>query len=539
MGTGQVGMEAIASFQNSPGLEYLKELSRGSFGVLWLARVVTGSEVGRLVVARRLSLAQVPGAHADRVLAAARNYSVLSHPSLAKILGGQKTDADLVLLEEHVIGVPLNKLQELALARQTSVPIGVSVKLILDVLRAAVALRQGCSNQNLLNPGRTIFPDSVMVANFGEALLTGVGVTQELGRCRIIREHPDMADVLDPFEPVTTNSKQELFEVFTAGAMLWKMLVIQSLFNNYSNQKTLKLVLHSNVLSAEYSERLNLCVPRPIADVIRCATQANHGLRYQSLQEMISELELVPSALLSHESQVRTWLERIAGGFFSGLQHSSGVRRVPVELQPASPASPSLQRSSTIDTLLPGFRAPVAARVPPFFPTESGYSHEPTSSATTGPDSCPATAVTSFANEPVEPKHRIRKAYVIGTLLGVGLSLGLSYLGSRFSSRTTSTASTVAPGQISTKTEYLSPSDRASAAMLAAPGQDSGAARPMASSETSGTFSGQKARAAKAVSRDYSLVDPKDSKRSNATASPSGTSALTAPSPSHRNRWGI
>ncbi len=191
-------MEALASFPNNPGLKYLSELSRGSFGVVWLARMVTGSEIGRLVAVRRLALAPLEPANVGRALAAARRYSVLSHPSLAKILGGHKTETDLVMIEEHVIGVPLSKLQELGLARQTSIPIGVSVKLILDVLRASVAIRRGCSNQNLPIPGRTIFPDSVIVANFGEALLSGVGVMEELGRCQSIREQPEMIGRIRP-----------------------------------------------------------------------------------------------------------------------------------------------------------------------------------------------------------------------------------------------------------------------------------------------------------------------------------------------------
>ena len=103
-----------------------------------------------------------------------------------------------------------------------------------------------------------------------------------------------MTDVLDPFEPLTTNGNAELFEVFTAGAMLWKLLLIRSLFNDYGNQKTLNLVLHSNVLSAEYNERLILCVPKPIVTIIRRATQSNRGLRYQSLQEMLSTIEVLP-----------------------------------------------------------------------------------------------------------------------------------------------------------------------------------------------------------------------------------------------------
>jgi hypothetical protein len=510
-------MQAVASFPNNPGLTYLNELSRGSFGVLWLARVVAGSEIGRLVVARRLSLATLEAANVGRVLAAAHHYSVLSHPSLAKILDGHKTENDLLLVEEHVLGVPLNKLQGLALARQTSLPIGVSVKLILDVLRAALALKRGCSNQGLPIPGRTIFPDSVIVANFGEALLSGIGVTEELGRCQSIREHPEMSDVLDPFEPLTTNSKAELFEVFTAGAMLWKLLVIPSLFNNYGNQKTLNLVLHSSVLSAEYNERLVLCVPKPLIAIIRRATEANHGLRYQSLQEMISALEVLPAELLATDAQVRTWFENIAGDFLTGLQHSSGIRRIALGAQAKSPTTPASHRISHLDTLLPGgMRAPVAQRVPSFAPAPSGFSQARATTEPSEPDNRPAIDIAPASIEPFAPRRRVRAAYIIGTFMGLVLSLGLSLLGAQFNSGPTSTASTLSPGQRPNANQYLSAGAKAAPAQQADTEPDSGVQSATKSAANNGHG---KTRVVRGAKREHG--------------------ANTPPIAPNRNRWGI
>ena len=504
-------MEAAPSFRDSSGLEYLKELGSGSFGVLWLARVVAGSEVGRLVIARRLSLAELEAANVVRVVAAARNYSIVSHPSLAKILGCHTTDTELVLLEEHVIGVPLNKLQDLAHARQTSVPINVGVKLVLDMLRAAVALRRGCSNQNLLMPGRTIFPDSVTIANFGEALLSGVGVTQELCRCRSIREHPDMVSVLDPREPIFTNAADERFEVYAAGAILWKLLVIPSLFNNYDNQKTLNHVVQADALSVEYKERLNLCAPEPVAAVIRRATKQNLRLRYQSLQEMISAIEIIPPALLATDAQVRSWLESVAGDFLSDMQYSSGLRRVPSSLPPARSADISPPGTSYIRASRSGHRAPTRVEVAP--------------------------AGISRSEAPVSRKRHVRRAYFIGTLLGITLSLILSYLGTRFKLRPTPTASALAPMPIPTKTENSSPSDRSSQAEPAATAQDAVAAPPAESNDK--VLPQTKSRATPGVGRDVALIDPKGSHPSNTKALRRGTKTTRRPIPPGRNPWGI
>lgn len=72
-------METLPSFQDIPDLEYLNELSRGPFGVVWLARVLRGDEAGRLITARRLSTAQLDAADVERIVAAARGYARLTH----------------------------------------------------------------------------------------------------------------------------------------------------------------------------------------------------------------------------------------------------------------------------------------------------------------------------------------------------------------------------------------------------------------------------------------------------------------------------
>ncbi len=307
--------------------------------------------------------------------------------------------------------------------------------------------------------------------------------------------------------------------MFTAGAMLWKLLIIRSLFNNYGNQKTLNLVLHSEVLSAEYSERLSLCVPRPLVAIIRRATQSNHGLRYQSLQEMITALEVLPAELWASDAQVRTWVESLAGDFLAGLQHSSGVRRITLGAQPTSQVSSASHRISHIDTLLPGgMRPPV---IQPFTPTPGTHSPNKISAETTNHDSRPAIAITPVI-EPFAPRRRVRAAYIIGTFMGLGLSLGLSLLGTQFNSGPTSAASTLASGQ----KPKLSPGAQDAPALQADMEPDSGL---IDATKRAANNAHAKARAMQGTKRNHAV----------ASGAPAGASANTPPNSSNRNRWGI
>lgn len=530
-------MRAPSSLQDSGGLEYLQELSCGSFGALWLARRLSGSEVGRLVVARRLALNQLDAPSVDRVLAVARDYSSLSHPQLVKNLGGLKTDTDLVLLEEHLIGVPLGKLQQLALTRQSSMPTGVGVKLVLDALRAAVALRRSCSNQGLASPGRTIFPDSVMVANFGEALLSGVGVTEELCQCRRVREHPDLVDVLDPSAADGVGGTDERVEVFTAGALLWKLLLIRGLFNDYSNRETLGLVLHSNVLLEEYDERLNLCVPKPIANVIRRATQKSLSLRYPSLQEMIQAIEALPPPLLAGESQVRVWLESIAGDYLSDVQHSSGVRPIPLSLQSSRLPTGASRRPSFYPTPLPGFHAPVTPGLATLQLVGSKEQHDTPLTAPNGQASQPVNSTEGGSEGESASRRPIRKAYFVGALLGIVASLGLGYLVSWLGSRLTTADNDASPSGLqnrlerpSTHTQALVPSASAQAGSLG-PTQERSTVAQIAAKHT-------KSLVAPNIGRDAKQTDTTE--RANRAQTPATNAAKSRPTNAGSvNRWGI
>ena len=313
--------------QSDCSFEYAQELAVGAFGSLWLTRLTSGPEMGRVVVARRLPLKQLEASQVERVRDAARMYGGISHPLLVKLLGVHcdSDSTELIWLEEQFMGVPLSKLQELVHTQRRSVPSPIATRLVLDALRASVALRSACGTQNLPAPEQLIFPDSVMVAAYGEGLLAGIAVADLIARAGSIRRHPDLTDVLEPPGVLRPGASRE---IFTAGAILWKLLLVRGLFHGYSNRQALDQVLHSNSPNPEHVERLDLCVPKPIAEIIRRATARDIKRRYATLEETIGAFENLPSQLRAHDHEVSNWLSEVASDYFAVLQRGSGVRRV-------------------------------------------------------------------------------------------------------------------------------------------------------------------------------------------------------------------
>jgi hypothetical protein len=243
--------------------------------------------------------------------------------------------------------------------------------------------------------------------------------------------------------------------------------------------------------------------------------------------------------LLATDAQVRTCVESIAGDFFSGLQHSSGARRIALDVRSPSPVRAASHRISHIDTLLPGMRVPLAVRTPPFAPAPSGYVQPSPPVAPIEPDNCPPIAVTPGAIEPFGPKRRIRTAYIVGTFMGLGLSLGFSVLSTQLNSRPTSAASPLAPGQILSAAPRLSQGATDEPALREVNMQDSGVGSALRSADNAFGSPKAKARAAPGATRDPVLVNSKNPKQLSTTASPAGNSDNAKPIASKRNRWGI
>ena len=413
-------MQLASALESNHQLEYVQELSNGALGALWLARLATGPEIGRLVVARRIKIERLDLARLAGIVEAARAYGSLSHPALVKLLAVHRTQAELIWVEEQVIGVPLGKLQELVRSQQTAIPLHVAIKLVLDAVKASHALRRVCRDQNLPEPEQLIFPDTVMVANFGESLLAGVGVANEICHCPGIRQQEELTDVLGAPNPLGHAGERQ--EIYTAGAILWKLLAIPGLFENYGNQRTLDLVLHAKSLKREFAERLNLCAPKPVAQIIRQATTRNLSQRFCTLSELSAAIDKLPPQMVATDSQVRNWLSDVAGDYLSDVQRSSGVRRVPMNLRASSVPNAMVARPSYIPTPLPGFHQPLVPRVAP---TET----LPNIVVPDAPQAQPESAPQQASTEPVVALKRRPTALRVALIAALlGALLPLSYM---------------------------------------------------------------------------------------------------------------
>ncbi|HEU5075322.1 MAG TPA: hypothetical protein VFU02_14125, partial [Polyangiaceae bacterium] len=178
----------------------LEQLFDGPSGLASIGRLISTTGPGREVLLRRIGHLTLESLAAD-----VRAASLVAHPSVLKLLGfsRQPHGANLYLVSEFMVGASLLQIVEAARRRGRPLPGSVNLKVVHDALAAAFEVRRLLREISDWRVGRTLFNDTIWVADFGETLLSEVGVSQRL-------QLPDDAEGVENVDG----------DVFAAGAAL-------------------------------------------------------------------------------------------------------------------------------------------------------------------------------------------------------------------------------------------------------------------------------------------------------------------------------
>lgn len=295
-----------------PQVRYERELTVGSVGTLWLGRLTTGSEAGRTVLLRRMSLDLFDPKDVESMKQVAQAYSKVRHPSLVKLLGVIEQDRDLVSVSEHLDGVRLNDLLRHAFDSGAPLPATVAVRIVLDAARATVKAHRLAGELGLYPAERLFVAEGVFVAAFGGTLLTEIGMLAAIARCNQPRKIPDLLVQLSPEELERTPTTKGSPEVFSLGVVLWEALANRCLFSRESLRKAGDDLRGLPVAPLNEIERCGMPVPDALAEVVRTATSRNPDERYLTLEQFVHALEHLPAHFVATEHHVANALRNQA-----------------------------------------------------------------------------------------------------------------------------------------------------------------------------------------------------------------------------------
>lgn len=294
-------------------VQYEKPLSAGTIGSLWLGRLASGSESGRLITVRRIPTHLFEVGEIDRVVHVAGVVARLKSPSLVKLLGAIREENELLCVSEYLAGVRMVDLQRFVVEGENSIPASVAARLILEVTRASVVAHRLMNGLGIMSSRRVIFGDAVLIALFGEALLTDVGILSELLRCSRVVALPELTAELAPEEIRSTPSNCGSPEVFTLGVWLWELLTSRWLFPRQLDGETCRrAVVGKPIPRIDEIERMGMPVPEPIVRVVEQALVRDPRKRIASLESLIDVLEQLPSQCVASSEQLGAWIRSVA-----------------------------------------------------------------------------------------------------------------------------------------------------------------------------------------------------------------------------------
>lgn len=199
---------------------------------------------GPLRLLRRLYLPADTPATARRAISAVGQQALrLTHDNVLRVLDVLEQDGVIAFVYEHLEAEPLRSLQSWANLRCLSFPVGVSLRIVIDLLRGVEA-----SHTTYGADAPAVFggisPDSVLVARDGttrlsDPLIAGCASLLEaigFSTAKLAYAAPEQIHAVAPLTPQC--------DVFTCGAMLWELLATRRLLSGSRPAIERKLLEH-------------------------------------------------------------------------------------------------------------------------------------------------------------------------------------------------------------------------------------------------------------------------------------------------------
>jgi len=389
------------------GYSLATELDAGTLGSRWLGYVTQGPERGRLVAARRIKTGSDITA-ATKLDQAAQLARAIRHAKITAVLDVVRSPSEVVVVSEHMDGEPLSSLLSLAARANVPIPPAVALAVIRDIVDASMAVRDAWDNEArgkdslLRRSGHGgLHPDTVLVATFGEALLTEPGITGTAAALPRYAKHASALPYRAPEQLTPPARVDERSDVFSVGVMMWELLAGTPLFgpddrlrrpaSSGSVPQIEQQVRDKPIPSLDTVQRPGAPIHPEVAVLVARAVQRDPANRYSSLAELRAAIDQLPAGRVATEEQVAATVDRLARDRIearrAAFERIAGGR----VMESAPPSSMATDRpappSHPLSILIPAneWREDSLAELTGFSATEA-----PTRSGAAGPSPTPA-----------------------------------------------------------------------------------------------------------------------------------------------------
>ncbi|HEX4447608.1 MAG TPA: protein kinase [Polyangiaceae bacterium] len=351
-------------------------IARGGMATIHIARLVGDDGFNRIVAAKRLH----PQFTEDPDFVAmfrdeAEIASKIHHPNVVPVLDIVLDGEEVVLVQEYVHGVPLDRLFRAACAGNEPIPVRIVVGILSGILSGLHAAHETTDERGepLGIIHRDVSPQNVMVSVDGIPRLLDFGIAKASSSAHVTRAGflKGKLAYMAP-EQVRGEEATRAADVYACGVVLWELLALRRLHAGRSETQILTAVLHDQAPAVTTAlEPLRGAMPKERWDavkrleaVVSKAICPAAGDRYQSAADMLmAVLRAAPAAsalevaawvkargaeylerrqqvLASNEESWRS-LSKVAVAAIAAGGPTSGVTRVRESSRVVSPPTPT------------------------------------------------------------------------------------------------------------------------------------------------------------------------------------------------------
>ena len=296
------------------------ELASGGMASVYLGRMNGAVGFGRTVAIKRLHphLARDPQ-FVSMFLDEARLAARVQHPNVVPTLDVVTESNELFLVLEYIKGETLSALLRAAKHAEVSIPIPVTLAIIVGLLNGLHAAHGAKDERgvDLHIVHRDVSPHNIMVGADGVARVLDFGVAKAASRLQTTRDGQIKGKISYMAPEQIGGEATRQTDIYAAGVVLWEALATRRLFVGDNDAQLLHAVL---VPKVEAPSAFNAGATPELDRIVMKAIAVDPAARFATAREMAEALDgcMRPASA----NQVAEWLESMAS---ASLRARSGV----------------------------------------------------------------------------------------------------------------------------------------------------------------------------------------------------------------------
>jgi serine/threonine-protein kinase len=273
--------------------ELLCPIATGGMAVVWLARLRGKRGFEKLFAVKTIKTELIHDLRFQEMfLDEARIASGIQHPNVAQILDLGEQDDVLYIVMEWVDGDSLARVRKLAPKRGTSLPLGVTLRVIADAcagLHAAHQLRD-VKGKSLDIVHRDVSPQNILISSAGSVRVIDFGIAKATNRSAGDTRSGIIKGKIHYMAPEQAAGRaiDRRVDIWSIGVCLYELVMGKLPFDGDSDVDVVR-----RLLSEEPAPRADASVPAPVADVIASSLARDPSARFLTAAAMQRAIETV------------------------------------------------------------------------------------------------------------------------------------------------------------------------------------------------------------------------------------------------------